>query len=80
MPVYVGNSLLVMRSALLRDVVFVWTPLGEADPPPVDLSEEIRAANEQRGSAAMLRAALEGRPAGRNGPRPSSGQMINKYN
>lgn len=78
-PVYLDGNLLLTRSALLPEVVFVWTRLGDSDPPVVEL-EEVEGMDGS--DAAILAAALAARDSGPSStPRPSRGNdVIPRYN
>jgi hypothetical protein len=85
-PVYLDEGLLVMRSAVVPEVCFVWTRLGASDPPPTDLGERAAAsggggAQEGVSQADVLARALAERDAGKTGvKRPNFGQGIPRYN
>ena len=75
-PAYLDDDLLVLRSALIEEVLFVWTRVGAQDPPPVDLSAE----EEARGTVDALAAAIAARERGGGGLRPKSSSIIERYN
>lgn len=74
-PVYLDDSLLVLRSAVVPDVVFVWTRMGAADLPTVDVE-----ADAAVWEAAAREAASAARQVGNRIPRPANREIIPKYN
>ena len=78
-PVYLDDGLLVLRSTLVKEVVFVWTRLGASDPPPAEVTDPLAlvSATEQ---AEILARALAERDAKKGMKRPSFGQGIPRYN
>ena len=78
-PVYVDAELLLLRSAVLDETVFVWTRRGAADPPEVDVAQftGAEAADALPGSVARALAAKERSKA----PRPARNDGgIPRYN
>ena len=73
-PVYLDEHLLVLRSAMLDDVFFIWTRVGVDDPPRVPVTFE----SEGHETSSLLAAALAARDAGasKGVGRPSSTGIV----
>ena len=83
LPVFLDETLLVLRSAVLESVLFVWTPLNKPDPPPVELPEELGGLTDVGSSSlSVLERALAARDAakksGKGVGRPSSHTSVGK--
>ena len=72
-PVYLDDGLLVMRSAVLEETLFVWTRKGVDDPPAVELASANDASDEV---PAAIKKMLEARDAPRKDNRPRSGNVF----
>jgi hypothetical protein len=75
-PVYLDGGLLVLRSAVLDEIVFVWTRNGADDPPPVDVTPPDEG---EAGLPASIAAVLAARDATKT-KRPANREIINRYN
>jgi len=83
LPVFLDETLLVLRSAVLESVLFVWTPLNTPDPPPVELPEQLGGLTDVGSSSlSVLERALAARDAakksGKGVGRPSSHTSVGK--
>ena len=78
-PVFVDPTLLILRSALLDEVVFIWTRQGVVDPPPVALPEGF-SSSLGGASSSVLERALAARDAGmdKRAGRPASHTSVGK--
>ena len=77
-PVFLDDELLLLRSAVLSDTVFVWTRPGAADPPQVELSTP---ETETSGLPPSIAAAIRAREKkGSVARRPGNRDIIQKYN
>lgn len=83
LPVFIDETLLVLRSAVLESVLFVWTPLNMPDPPPIELPEDLGGLMDVGSSSlSVLERALAARDAakksGKGVGRPSSHTSVGK--
>lgn len=77
-PVFLDDDLLLMRSAVLEETIFVWTRLGAADPPAVAIvAPEVDSSSLPASLVAAL-AAREKNSGG--GARPRRSDVIPRYN
>ena len=78
-PVYLDDEMLVLRSTLVSEVVFVWTRLGADDPPPAEVQDPLATADPDE-QAEILARALAERDQKKGKTFIRSGQGIPRYN